>query len=91
MYTDDQKYDGINDSFDFKLTIFKDICRRAGLQPEGYMLAFPGMLKGLAQDHYYSRTLAGKTYAKACAYMRRFFKGLEFYRRNLTKWNAISL
>lgn len=25
----DQKYTGVNDSFDYKLTIFKDICRRS--------------------------------------------------------------
>jgi hypothetical protein len=41
MYTDSQKYDGVSESFDFKLTIFEDICRRAGLQPDGYMIAFP--------------------------------------------------
>ena len=26
IYTDSEKYDGIGDSFDFKLTIFRDIC-----------------------------------------------------------------
>jgi hypothetical protein len=31
IYKDDQKYDGIGDSFDFKLSIFYDICRRCGL------------------------------------------------------------
>jgi len=47
IYTDGQKYNGVNDSFDFKLTIFYDICKRAGLPPKGYITAFPTMLKGL--------------------------------------------
>jgi hypothetical protein len=48
MYTDSQKYNGVSESFDFKLAIFEDICRRAGLQLDSYMIVFPTMLKGLA-------------------------------------------
>ena len=48
MYMDNQKYDRVNESFDFKLAIFKDICRRASLQLDNYIIAFPTMLKGLA-------------------------------------------
>jgi hypothetical protein len=91
MYTDSQKYDGVSESFDFKLTIFEDICRRAGLQPDGYMIAFPTMLKGLAQDHYYNRGLSARTYAEACTHIRNFFEGPEFYRKNLAEWNATTL
>ena len=47
IYTDSQKYDGVSESLNFKLAIFKDICRRAGLQLDGYMIAFFTMLKGL--------------------------------------------
>jgi len=88
IYTDDQKYDGVSDSFNFKLTIFYDICKRAGLPPKGYITAFPTMLKGLAQDHYYNSSLLTRLFTEACNYMRYFFKGLEYYWRNLTKWNA---
>jgi hypothetical protein len=91
MYTDSQKYDRVSESFDFKLTIFKDICRRASLQPDGYMIAFPTMLKGLAQDHYYNRGLLARTYSEACTHIRNFFEGLEFYRKNLVEWNATTL
>jgi hypothetical protein len=48
IYIDDQKYNGVNDSLDFKLAIFEDIYRRAGLQPDGYIIAFPNILRGLA-------------------------------------------
>jgi hypothetical protein len=91
MYADSQKYDGVSESFDFKLAIFEDICRRASLQLDGYMIAFPTMLKGLAQDHYYSCTLLARTYSEACTYMRNFFEGPEFYRKNLVEWNATTL
>jgi hypothetical protein len=83
MYTDNQKYNGVNESFDFKLAIFKDICRRAGLQLDGYMIAFPTMLKGLAQDYYYNCSLSTKTYLEACTHMWNFFEGPKFYRKNL--------
>ena len=47
IYTDDQKYNGISNSFNFKLTILYNICRRSSLPPEGYITAFPTILKGL--------------------------------------------
>jgi hypothetical protein len=91
LYTDDQKYTGVDDSFDFKLTIFHDICNRAGLPPDGHMIAFPTMLKGLAQAHYYNCSLSTKPFDAACTHMRNFFEGPEYYRKNLTEWNAITL
>jgi len=48
IYTDDQKYNRVSNSFNFKLTIFYNIYKRAGLPPKGYITAFPTMLKGLA-------------------------------------------
>jgi len=48
IYTDGQKYNGVSNSFNFKLTIFYNICKRAGLPPKGYITAFLTMLKGLA-------------------------------------------
>ena len=47
IYTDDQKYNSVSNSFNFKLTIFYNICRRSSLPPKGYMTAFPTILKGL--------------------------------------------
>jgi len=49
-----QKYDGTNGSFDHKLAIFHDICQRIDLPQETLARAFPTMLKGLAQDHFYN-------------------------------------
>jgi len=47
IYTDNQKYDRVSNSFNFKLTIFYDIYKRAGLPPKGYITTFLTMLKGL--------------------------------------------
>ena len=79
IYIDNEKYDSIGNSFDFKLTIFRDICQRSGLPAEGYMTAFPTMLKGLAQQHYYNSALSTKTFDAACAHIRNFFEGQEYY------------
>jgi len=48
IYIDNQKYNRVNNSFNFKLTIFYNIYNRSGLLPEGYIVAFPSILKGLA-------------------------------------------
>ena len=81
MYTDSQKYNKVSKSFNFKLTIFENICKRAGLQPGDYIIAFPTMLKGLAQDYYYNCTLLARTYLKACTHIQNFFKGPKFYKK----------
>ena len=47
IYIDGQKYDRVSDSFNFKLTIFYNICKRAGLPPKGYITIFLTILKGL--------------------------------------------
>jgi len=47
IYTDDQKYNRVSNSFNFKLTIFYNICKRASLPPKGYITAFLTILKGL--------------------------------------------
>jgi hypothetical protein len=75
----------VDDSFDFNLTIFYNICNRSGLLPEGYMTAFLTMLKELAQAHFYNCNLSTKPFDAACIYMRNFFEGLEYYRKNLTE------
>lgn len=51
LYTEEAKYGGEEDSFDFKLSIFHDIYSRADVPPEAEMKAFPTMLKGLALDY----------------------------------------
>ena len=60
IYTKESKYGGNRDSFDFKLTIFHDIYRRANVPHEAKAKAFPIMLKGLALNFYYLNNTINK-------------------------------
>jgi hypothetical protein len=91
IYTNNKKYNRIDNSFDFKLTVFCDICNRLCLLAKGYITAFLVMLKGLTQQHYYNCALLTKTFDNVYTHMRNFFKGQEYYQKNLIKWNAIIL
>jgi hypothetical protein len=84
VYTDEQKYNR-STSFDYKLTIFYNICKRSGLFYEKYATAFLTMLKGLAKEHYYSSNLADRSFKDTCIHIRNFFEGPEYYRKNLTE------
>ena len=85
------KYDGTSSHFDYKLTIFHNVCERVEFPREAYVRAFPIMLKGLAEAHYFNGMLSRLSYLDACNNMRAYFEGLEYYRSNLNKWNNITL
>ncbi|KAI1003750.1 hypothetical protein K3495_g4457 [Podosphaera aphanis] len=91
IYTEEQKYSGTNDSFDFKMKIFYDICSRADDPHEAYLKALPTMLKGLALDIYYINELSSMSFQNATAHLRNYFQGPEFQRKNLSEWNSITL
>ena len=54
MYIKDNKYNGENDNFDFKLTIFHNFCGKADVPQETKVKAYPTMLRGLTFNHYYT-------------------------------------
>jgi len=54
MYTEDNKYSGEDDNFNFKLTIFYNLCSRADAPQEAKVKACPIILRGLALNHYYT-------------------------------------
>ena len=78
IYIKKQKYGGINESLNYKLTIFYNICNWADVPQEAYFKAFPTMLKGLALDYFYTNQLSCLLFAKACEHLWNFFKGLKF-------------
>jgi hypothetical protein len=84
VYIDKQKYNRFT-NFDYKLTIFYNICKRSGLSCERYITVFLTILKRLAKEHYYSSNLADRLFKDTCIHIRNFFKGPEYYRKNLTK------
>ena len=69
IYTDNQKYNKVNNSFNFKLTIFYNIYKRSGLPLKGYIVVFPSMLKGLIQDYYYNSNLKLRPFMEAYNYI----------------------
>jgi hypothetical protein len=91
IYTEEQKYDGTNGSFDHKYVIFIDICQRVELPSTALARAFPTMLKGLALDQYYTNNLSSRTLDDACNSLKVFFEGLGYHRRNLDEWNSTTL
>jgi hypothetical protein len=74
IYTDNQKYNNINNSFDFKLIIFYNIYRKSSLSPEGYMIMFSIILKGFAQVYYYNYNLSTKQFDIAYILYTNFFQ-----------------
>ena len=60
IYIEESKYGGNRDSFDFKLAIFYNICRRTNIPHKAKAKVFPTMLKGLALDFYYLNNTINK-------------------------------
>jgi len=54
LYTDEAKYSGEQDNFDFKFKIFQNYCLRAGVPKQAYVIAIPTMLRGLALKYYFT-------------------------------------
>jgi hypothetical protein len=49
------------------------------------------MLRGIAFNFYYKNKVTYTTFNSICNAVRNYFKGLEYKRGVLTKWNAITL
>lgn len=50
IYKEEDKFGGRGDNFDFKVTVYYDKCRRAGLPPHAYIFGASIMLTGQASD-----------------------------------------
>jgi hypothetical protein len=94
LYTDEAKYNGENDNFDFKLTIFTDFCQKADILKQEFSQAYSIILRGLALNHYYTNLKSNPlsvSFDKLCEATRNYFKGSEYKRDILTQWNALKL
>ena len=60
IYTKESKYGGNRDSFDFKLTIFHNICGCANIPYKAKAKAFFIILKSLALDFFYLNNTINK-------------------------------
>jgi len=94
LYTDEQKYSGDSDNFDFKYSIFSDLCERTEVPREAYLRAFPTMLKGAALNYYYTSCKSNPyitSLTDLCGNIKQHFEGAEHERNVLTKWNDLTL
>ena len=85
LYTDESKYSNKNDNFDFKLTIFINLCQKANILKQEFSQAYSTILYGLALDHYYTNLKSNPLsvpFDKLCEAIRNYFEGLE-YKRNI--------
>ena len=81
LYTDESKYSGKNDNFDFKLTIFIDLCQKADILKQEFSQGYSTMLRGLALDHYYTNLKSNPlsvSFNKLYEATYNYFKGLKY-------------
>ena len=60
IYIEESKYKSNRDSFNFKLTIFYNICGYANILYKTKAKAFPTMLKGLVLNFFYLNNTINK-------------------------------
>ena len=87
LYTNKSKYSGKNDNFDFKLTIFINLCQKANIPKQEFSQAYSTILRSLALDHYYTNLKSnplGVPFNKLCKATHNYFKGPEYRRDILT-------
>jgi hypothetical protein len=91
FYTDEVKYSGEQDNFDFKFEIFQNYCLRAGVPKQAYIIAIPTMLRGLALKYYFTHLKDFNLLENVCTGIKSYFEGDEYKRDILSRWNAITL
>jgi hypothetical protein len=87
LYTDESKYSGKNNNFDFKLTIFTDLCQKANIPKREFSQAYSTILRSLALNYYYTNLKSNPlsvSFNKLCEAIYNYFKGLEYRRDILT-------
>ena len=87
LYIDKAKYSGEKDNFDYKLTIFLDLCSKANVLQDGLSQAYSTMLRRLALNHYYTNLKNNPlsvSFNQLCNATRNYFKGPE-YKRGILK------
>ena len=91
MYTEESKYSGEDNNFDCKLIIFNDLYNRVSIPQEAKIKGFPIMLYGITLNFYYKNKATYTTFNSICNTICNYFKGPEYKRGVLIKWNAITL
>ena len=88
LYIDESKYSGENDNFDFKLTIFTDLCQKADILKQEFSQTYSIILRGLTLDHYYTNLKSNPlnvSFNKLYEFTRNYFEKSEYKRDILTQ------
>ena len=85
MYTEELKYNSINGNFNYKLTIFYNICNQSNVLQEAYNKALLIMLTSLALNQYFNGRLSNLLFKNAYRHLYSFFKGPSSKYKNLSK------
>ncbi len=92
IYKKKNKFSDINNNFDYKVMIFYDKCRRARLSSHAYIQDVSIMLSDQTLIHYYSNQLQlSHDFFDFCISIKNAFEESEWQRRNLIKWQIISI
>jgi hypothetical protein len=91
IYTEESKYSREDNNFNCKLMIFNDLYDRVDIPQAAKIKGFPIILHSIALDFYYENKVTYITFNSICNAIRNHFKGLEYKRRVLIKWNAMTL
>ena len=91
IYTEESKYSRKDNNFDRKFTIFNNLYNRVGIPQKAKIKGFPMMLYSIAINFYYKNKATYTTFNDIYNAIYNYFKGPEYKRGVLTKWNAITL
>jgi hypothetical protein len=91
IYTEESKYSREDDNFNRKLMIFNDLCNRVEILQAAKIKGFPIMLYGITLNFYYKNKATYTTFNDIYNAIYNYFKGPEYKRRVLIKWNTITL
>ena len=91
MYTEESKYSGEDDNFNYKLIIFNNLYNKIGIPQEAKIKGFLIILHGITLNFYYRNKATYITFNGIYNTIHNYFKGLEYKHRVLIKWNAITL
>lgn len=90
MYDDKLKSSGSQDSFDFILIIFYDLCAKAGINPDAFSSSFSTMLRDDALEYFYdSNNNQGSPFDMMYSVIKSHFETKEHKQALMTTWNFI--
>ncbi|TQS39209.1 hypothetical protein Golomagni_00268 [Golovinomyces magnicellulatus] len=92
MYREEDRYSGIDDSFNLCLGIFYDTCRKSGNSKPLFKDALSTIIKGSARE-YYHMNLMDQDYSfdQMTHMLKSQFETIERQQQMLLKWKTIKL